>query len=307
VDERGDRRAGARVAPERRALLTAETTARSDRRAERAAARRRRDRRGQAIAATSTVVVIGGLAALILTSSGWPAVRETFFSVDEFRDSFPDILEAFWLDIRVFVAVEAGVLILGLIVALLRTQRAPALFPLKLLAIAFTDIFRGVPTILLIILIGFGTPALASADGSNLGWLPTEPVVLGGIALGLSYSAFVAEVYRAGLKSVHPGQRHAALAVGLSESQALRHVVLPQAIRNVGPPLLNDFIALLKDVALLSVLGVAGEAFYTAQIQASTDFNYTPLIAAAVIYLALTIPLARLLDRWDARQSGRAR
>jgi polar amino acid transport system permease protein len=259
------------------------------------------------IAAVSTVVVLGGLAALVLTSPGWPSVRETFFSVDEFRSSFPDVLEAFWLDLRVFAAVEAGVLVLGLVVALLRTVTAPALFPLRVLAVVYTDVFRGVPTILIIYLIGFGTPALANADQSNLSWLPTEPVVLGGIGLGLSYAAYVAEVYRAGLKSVHPGQRQAALAVGLSETQAMRFVVLPQAIRNVGPPLLNDFIALLKDVALISILGVAGEAFYTAQIQASTDFNYTPLIAAALIYLVLTIPLARLLDRWDASQSGRAR
>jgi polar amino acid transport system permease protein len=300
VDERGDQRAGTRVTP-----ANPNSEGGSDRRAEREAARRRSTRRGQAIAAISTVVVLGGLTALVLASPGWPAVRDQFLDIDEFRDSFPDILQAFWLDIRVFVAVEAGVLIVGLIVALLRTQQAPALFPLKLLAIAFTDVFRGVPTILLIILIGFGTPALASVDGSNLGWLPTEPVVLGGIALGLSYSAFVAEVYRAGLKSVHPGQRQGALAVGLSETQAMRYVVLPQAVRNVGPPLLNDFIALLKDVALLSVLGVAGEAFYTAQIETATDFNHTPLIAAALIYLAITIPLARLLDRWDSRQSGR--
>ncbi len=278
-----------------------------DRRAEREAARRRHDRRGQTIAAASTIVILGGLTALILTSPGWPSVRETFFNVDEFRSTFPDVLEAFWLDIRVFVAVEAGVLVLGLVVALLRTVTAPALFPLRLLAVVYTDVFRGIPTILIIYLIGFGTPALANADESNLSWLPTEPVVLGGIGLGLSYAAYVAEVYRAGLKSVHPGQRQAALAVGLSETQAMRYVVLPQAIRNVGPPLLNDFIALLKDVALISILGVAGEAFYTAQIQASTDFNYTPLIAAALIYLVLTIPLARLLDRWDETQAGRPR
>jgi polar amino acid transport system permease protein len=135
--------------------------------------------------------------------------------------------------------------------------------------------------------------------------LPTEPVVLGGIALALSYGAYVSEVYRAGLRSIHRGQRDAALAIGLTEGQALRHVVVPQAVRRVGPPLLNDFVALQKDVALISVLGVAGEAFRTAQIQASTDFNYTPLIAAAILYMAVTIPLARLLDRWDSRQSGR--
>jgi polar amino acid transport system permease protein len=277
-----------------------------DRRAERAAARQARARRGQAIAAVSSIVVLGGIAALILTSPGWPGVRETFFNVDEFRETFPEILKAFWLDIRVFACVEVGVLVIGLVVALLRIVTLPALFPLKLLAIAYTDVFRGIPTILLIYLVGFGVPALVNTEGSNLSWLPTEPVVLGGIALALSYGAYVAEIYRAGLKSIHPGQRQAGLAIGLTETQTMRWVVLPQAVRRVGPPLLNDFLALLKDIALLSVLGVAGEAFYTAQIQASTDFNYTPLIAAALIYLVLTVPLARLLDRWDFRQSGRA-
>ncbi len=265
----------------------------ADRRAERAAARRHQARRGQAIAAASTVVVLGGLAALILTSPGWPEVRDTFFSAEVFRESFPEILTAFWLDVRVFLVVEVAVLILGLVVALVRTADAPALFPLRLLAIVYTDVFRGIPTILLVYLVGFGIPAL------DLSGLPTEPVVLGGIALTLSYGAYVAEVYRAGLRSIHPGQRDAALAIGLTESQATRHVILPQAIRRVGPPLLNDFIALQKDVALIAIIGVAGEAFRVAQIQAATDFNYTPLIAAALLYLAITIPMARLLDRWD--------
>jgi polar amino acid transport system permease protein len=270
-----------------------------DRRAERAAARRHRVRRGQASAAASTIVVLGGLAALILTSPGWIEVRDTFFNVDVFKDSFPDILDAFWLDVRVFMIVEVAVLILGLLVALVRTIDAPALFPLRILAAVYTDVFRGIPTILLIYLVGFGIPAL------ELEGLPTEPVVLGGIALTLSYGAYVAEVYRAGVQSVHPGQREAALAVGLTEGQALRHVILPQAVRRVGPPLLNDFIALQKDVALIAIIGVAGEAFRTAQIQAATDFNYTPLIAAALLYLAVTIPSARILHRWEPRQSGR--
>lgn len=300
MDERGRGRAGAAVA-------VTDATRTRDRRAERAAARRRRNRRGAAIAAVSTVVVIGGLTALILTSPGWPAVRDTFLDWDQFKDSFPDILKAFWLDIKTFAAVEVGVLLIGLVVALTRVTRSPALFPFRLLAVAYTDVFRGVPTILVIYVVGFGTPALVNAEGSSFSWLPTDPVVLGGIALALSYGAYVAEVYRAGLRSVHPGQRQAALAVGLTESQAMRHVILPQAVRNVGPPLLNDFIALLKDIALISILGVAGEAFYTAQIDASTNFDYTPLPAAALIYLVLTIPLARLLDRWDDRQSGRAR
>ncbi|GIK78728.1 MAG: ABC transporter permease [Actinomycetes bacterium] len=276
--------------------------ARPDRRAERAAARRRRDRRGFAIAAASTVLVIGGLTALILTSSGWPAVRETFFNATVFKESFPDVAKAFWLDIRVFLIVEVAVLALGLLVALIRTSRAAAMFPLRLLAILYADIFRGIPTILLVYLIGFGIPALANSDAegsSTLSWLPTEPVVLGAIALTLSYGAYVSEVYRAGLRSVHPGQRDAALAIGLTERQAMRHVVIPQAVRNVGPPLLNDFISLQKDVALIAIIGVTGEAFQVAQIMASTDFNYTPLLCAAVLYMAVTIPLARMLDRWD--------
>jgi len=281
----------------------------SDRRAERAADRRRRTRRGQGIAAASTVVVLGGLTALILTSPGWPVFRDAFFDPEVFAESFPEIARAFWLDIRVFCVVEVVVLVLGLVVALLRTIEAPALFPLRLLAVVYTDVFRGIPTILLVYLVGFGVPAIAlgeTADGSRpLDWLPTEPVVLGGIALALSYGAYVAEVYRAGLQSIHPGQRDAALAIGLTESGALRHVIVPQAVRRVGPPLLNDFIALQKDVALIAIIGVAGEAFRVAQIQASADFNYTPLVAAALLYLCVTIPMARLLDRWERRRARR--
>ena len=270
----------------------------ADRRAERAAARRRHDRRGQTIAAVSTVDRARGPGGLDPDQPGWPEVRDTFFDPEVFRESFPDIARAFWLDIRVFLIVEVAVLVLGLVVALVRTVDAPALFPVRLLATVYTDVFRGIPTILLVYLVGFGIPAL------NLSGLPTEPVILGGIALTLSYGAYVAEVYRAGLNSVHPGQRDAALAIGLTERQATRHVILPQAVRRVGPPLLNDFIALQKDVALIAIIGVTGEAFREAQILTAADFNYTPLIAAAMLYLAITIPMARLLDRWER---GRAR
>ena len=288
---------------------TAPAEAEPDRRAERAAARRAHALRGQGIAAASTVIVLGGLAALILTSPGWPVLRESFFDWDQFTESFPDIAEAFWLDIRVFMIVEVVVLVLGLAVALVRTAKAPALFPLRILAVVYTDVFRGIPTVLLVYLVGFGVPAIAlgeTADGSRpLDWLPTEPVVLGGFALALSYGAYVAEVYRAGINSVHRGQRDAALAVGLTERQALRHVIVPQAVRRVGPPLLNDFIALQKDVALIAIIGVTGEAFRVAQVQASETFNYTPLVAAALLYLCITIPLARLLDRYGL--GGQAR
>lgn len=267
----------------------------TDRRAEREAARRRRTRRGQAIAAISTVVVLGGLAALILTSPGWPEVRDTFFNWEVFKESFPDVLDGFWLDVRLFLGVEVAVLALGLLVALVRTLRIPALFPLKILATVYTDVFRGIPTIILVYLIGFGIPAL------QLSGLPTDPVILGAIALTLSYGGYVAEVFRAGVQSIHRGQRDAALAIGLTEGQALRYVIVPQAVRRVGPPLLNDFIALQKDVALVSIIGPL-EAFRIAQIQAASDFNYTPLLAAALLYLCVTVPLARLLDIWSRRR-----
>jgi polar amino acid transport system permease protein len=267
-----------------------ETAVIADRRLERAAAKRRRHRRGQAIAAVSSVVIIGGLALWVLTSPGWPEVRETFFNWEVFKESFPEVLEGFWLDVKLFVLVEIAVLAVGLGLAVLRTSRAAALFPLRLLSVVYVDLFRGIPTILLVYLVGFGVPAL------RLSGLPTDPIVLGGIALGLSYSAYVTEVYRAGIRSVHRGQRDAALAVGLTEAQAMRHVILPQAIRRVAAPLLNDFVALQKDVALISILGPQ-EAFRIAQIIQGETFNYTPLIAAALLYLAVTVPLARVVER----------
>jgi polar amino acid transport system permease protein len=227
---------------------------------------------------------------LILTSPGWPEVRELFFNWEVFKDSFPEILDAFWLDVKLFVIVEAAVLVVGLGLALLRASRAPALFPLRMLTAVYVDVFRGIPTILLVYLIGFGIPAL------QLTGLPTDPVVLGGIALTLSYSAYVTEVFRAGIGSVHRGQRDAALAVGLTGGQTMRHVILPQAVRRVAPPLLNDFVALQKDVALISIIGPQ-EAFRVAQIIQGQTFNYTPLIAAALLYLMVTVPLARLVDR----------
>jgi polar amino acid transport system permease protein len=269
-----------------------------DRRAYRAAAERRRARRGFAVAAVSTVVVVGGLAALILSSPGWDNVRDTFFDRQAFTTAFPDVLRGFWLDVKLFVLVEIAVLALGLVVALVRTTRAPALFPVRALAVLFTDVFRGVPTILVVYLVGFGVPAL------ELGGLPSDPVVLGGVGLALSYTAYVAEVYRAGIDSVHPSQRQASLAVGLTGGQAMRFVVLPQAVRRVLPPLLNDFISLQKDVALVAILGPQ-EAFRVAQISASSTFNYTPLLAAALLYLCVTIPLARLLDHMQRRSRSR--
>ena len=266
----------------------------ASRQAVRAAARRRRGRRGAVISALSTVVVIGGLITLVVTSPGWTDVKQLFFSWEDFKLAFPDVLKGFWLDVKMFMIVEVVVLVLGLCVALVRTSTAATLFPLRLMAVVFTDVLRGVPTILLVFLVGFGVPAL------QLTGVPTDPVVLGCAALALSYSAYVAEVYRAGIRSVHPSQRAAALALGLTGPQALRYVILPQAVRRVVPPLLNDFIALQKDVALVAILGPL-EAFRQAQIYAASNFNYTPLLAAALLYLCVTVPLARVVDRMQER------
>jgi polar amino acid transport system permease protein len=263
-------------------------------RQDRVLARRRRRRKSIGISSVSTVLVLGGLIAVLVTSPGWHNVRTTFFSWSAFHHSFIPVLRGFWLDVRMFLVVEAVVLVVGLVIALIRTVHVPALFPLRLLSIVFVDVLRGVPTILVVYLVGFGVPALA------LTGLPTGAVVLGGVALAMCYSAYVSEVYRAGIESVHPSQGSAALALGLTRTQALRHVVLPQAVRRVIPPLLNDFISLQKDVALVSILGPQ-EAFRVAQIFAASQFNYTPLLSAAALYLCVTIPLTRIVDRLQAR------
>ncbi|MDQ6732044.1 MAG: amino acid ABC transporter permease [Actinomycetota bacterium] len=263
-------------------------------REDRARVRRRRTRRSMAISGVSTLIVLGGLGAVLVTSPGWHALRITFFSWSAFRDSFGQVLSGFWLDVRLFLIVEVIVLVLGMLIALARTIHSPALFPLRLLAIVFVDVLRGVPTILVVYLIGFGVPTLAFSG------IPTGAAFLGGAALALCYSAYVSEVFRAGIESVHPSQAGAGLALGLTPTQTLREVILPQAVRRVVPPLLNDFISLQKDVALISILGPQ-EAFRVAQVFAASTFNYTPLLAAAALYLCVTIPLTRIVDRLQAR------
>ena len=206
----------------------------------------------------------------------------------------PSLPGAFWLDARMFLIVEAVVLATGLAIALVRTIRAPVLFPLRLVAAVFVDVMRGVPLLILLYLIGFGVPAL------GFSFLPTDETVLGGAALAMCYSAYVSEVFRAGIESVHPSQPAAALALGLTRTQALRHVVVPQAVRRVVPPLLNDFISLTKDVALVSILGPQ-EIARVAQINGDLNFTYTPFVAAAMIYLVLTLPLIRIVDGQQRR------
>ncbi|MEU8843735.1 amino acid ABC transporter permease [Streptomyces roseus] len=270
----------------------------SEREVERRRFRRARKRRHTWISAVCTLLFLVAVGAAALSSPGWERVDSLFLDGTELREAFPDLLHGFWLNIRMFVIAEVLILLLGLLTALVRVTRAPGLQPLRLAATLYVDVFRGIPTLLLVFLVGFGLPAL------QLQGTPSEPWVLGVIALVLSYGAYVGEVLRAGLNSVHPSQRSAARALGLSERQTLRHVVLPQAVRNVVPPLLNDFIALQKDTALVAVLGPL-EALRQAQIKADYDFNYTPYLGAALLFIAVTIPLTRFADRLQRRAAQR--
>ena len=248
----------------------------------------------------SLVVFVGVVTALVTRTPGWPVVQETFFNGPEFASTFPGLLKAFLLNVRIFITAEPLILILGLLVALARTLRAPVLLPIRVIATVYTDVFRGIPTILVIFLLGFGVPAL------RLQGVPNSAVFWGTAALVLSYGAYVAEVFRAGIASVHPSQRMAARSLGLSVWQTNRFVVLPQAVRTVIPPLLNDFISLQKDTALVAVLGPI-EVLRQAQIDASSNFNYTPYVGAALIFIALTIPMTRFADWLTSRSQRRRR
>lgn len=266
---------------------------------ERAAYRRSRSRRSTLIALASTLVFAGLLVAAVAGSPGWPRVRETFLDPQVAWESLPAVLSGLWLNLRVLVVAELGVLVLGLLIAVLRTLRGPVFLPVRLLATGYVDLFRGVPLLVALYLIGFGLPAL------RLQGVPTDAAVLGTLTLVLVYSAYVAEVFRAGIESVHPSQRAAARSLGLTHRQSLRLVVLPQAVRNVLPPLLNDFVALQKDVGLISVLG-AVDAIRAAQIESARTFNFTPYVVAALLFVALAAPTGRIADAF-ARRATRAR
>jgi polar amino acid transport system permease protein len=232
----------------------------------------------------AVVVVLG-----VTNAPGWPEVRRQFFNGEVFRESLDVVPEAFLLNIRIFLIAEVLILVFALVIAILRSLPGPVFFPLRALAVAYADFFRGVPTILFIFLLGFGAPAL------QISGVPRDVLFWAVVALVLVYSAYVSEVYRAGIESVHPSQEAASRSLGLSRAQTLRYVILPQAVRRVMPPLLNDFIGLQKDTALVSLLGPV-EALRQAQIQAAHNFNYTPYVVAALLFVILTIPLARLTD-----------
>lgn len=242
------------------------------------------------VAIVSSLVVLGSIAILIVTSPGWQLVQETFFDRVYGQEVLPKVILGFVTNISLTVIAGFFIAVFSLTLALVRSSRSPALTPFRFLATAYVDIFRGVPLLLVILLIGFGIPAL------QIKGLTNSVVVLGGIAVIVTYSAYVAEVIRSGILSVHPSQRAAARSLGLNQFQTMRHVILPQALRRVTPPLLNDLVSLLKDTGLISILGVT-DAVRAAQIEASRSFNYTPYVTATILFLLITIPLTRFTDR----------
>ena len=270
----------------------------SSRELERRNARRQISRKQFTIAGISSVLVLGALYTLIITSPGWQVVKATFFDFDYGREVLPTVLRGLVVNIQLSFIGGFFIAIIALSLALIRTTKSPALTPFRFLATAYVDIFRGAPLLLIILLVGFGVPAL------RLAGLTSNVIVLGTVAVVLTYSAYVAEVIRSGIMSIHPSQRAAARSLGLTSGQTMRFVVLPQAIKRVIPPLLNDFVSLLKDTGLVSILGVT-DAVRAAQINASRTFNYTPYVVSAILFLLITIPLTRYIDRVIRRSSAK--
>lgn len=262
---------------------------------------RRQRRRSTVIAVVSTCVFVLAVVLVVPRLPRWDRVHQSFFNGEIFRQEFPKLLSAFVLDLKILAWSAPCIVVLAVLTAVTRSSRSPALFPLRALAVAYTDIMRGVPVLLWIYLIGFGVPGL----GMDRPW--NSPLLWGSVALVLTYSAYVAEVFRAGIEGVHESQRAAARSLGLSTGQTMRFVVLPQAVRRVVPPLMNDLVSLQKDVALVSLIGPI-ELLRQAGIDKSKLANFTPYVTAAAVFLILTIPLTRttdyLMERERRRTSG---
>ncbi|MGQ0608614.1 MAG: amino acid ABC transporter permease [Chloroflexota bacterium] len=252
-------------------------------------------RRAVAIALVSTVVIFGLIGWVVVNSPGWEQVQRSFLDGDNFIESAPRIIARFEVNVRLFLIAEILILVLGLVLAVLRGLPGPVMYPIRLLATVWVDMFRALPGVLVIYVLGFGIPGL------RIPGVPNDPFFWGVVALTLVYSSYVSEVYRAGIESVHPSQAAAARSLGLTQVQALRFVVLPQAVRRVIPPLLNDFIGLQKDTVLVSFIGVV-EIFRQSQIRQSATFNFTPYLVTALVFLVVTIPLARITDWLVARE-----
>lgn len=266
---------------------------------ERRAFRRRQGRRSVLISLASTLVLATVAWLTLINTPGWARVQQSFFNPEVALAALPRIGEGFLLNLRVLLFAVVGVLVLSILIAGIRTLRGPVFFPLRALASGYTDLFRGMPLIITLYLVGFGIPGLIGSGGPRI---PSE--VLGTIALVLTYSAYVSEVFRAGIEAVHPSQRLAARSLGLSHGKSMRLVILPQAVRKVTPALMNDFVAMQKDVGLISVLG-AVDAVRAAQIEQSHFFNFTPYVVAGLLFVLLALPMIRFTDWYTARLRSR--
>jgi polar amino acid transport system permease protein len=255
--------------------------------------------RSSAIALVSSVVVFGALGWIVVHAPGWPEVQTSFFDARIFRESLPGLLSAFVVNIQLFMIAEVLVLAFGLVLAVMRSLDGPVFVPFRIISTVYTDVFRAIPGVLVIFVLGFGIPALGLIDPR------TDQRLFGIAALTLVYSAYVSEVYRAGIESIHPSQEAAARSLGLSRLQSLRFVIVPQAVRRVIPPLLNDFIGLQKDTVLVSFIGVV-EIFRYAQIASAATYNFTPFVGVALVFIVITIPLIHLVDWLVARDRRRA-
>ena len=267
---------------------------------QREAAKRRASRRSTLIALSSTLALGFILVVVVTGAQGYEMVKNSFFNWHYAKQAMPSVFHGLLLNLRVLIIAEFFVLLLGLLIAIARTTTSPVLYPVRLVATIYTDLFRGLPLLLVLLLVGLGIPGL------RISWIPNSAVVLGTVALVLTYSAYVAEVIRAGIEGVNPTQRQAARALGLTQSQTLEHVVLPQAFRSVTPPLLNDLVSLQKDSGLISVLG-AVDAIRAAGIQTAQSFNFTPYLVAGALFVLLTIPLTRFTDWLTRKQDARQR
>ncbi len=262
---------------------------------DRRAFRRRQSLRSVLISIASTLVLAVAAWLFLINTPGWAQVQRTFFDPEVFVAALPRVWDGFLLNLRVLFFAVIGVFVVAVLIAVIRTLRGPVFFPLRALAAGYTDLFRGMPLIIVLYLVGYGIPGLQGADGARI-----PAAVLGTIALILTYSAYVSEVFRAGIEAVHPSQRLAARSLGLTHAQSLRLVILPQAIRKVTPALMNDFIAMQKDVGLISVLG-AVDAVRAAQIETAKFFNFTPYVLAGLLFVLLALPMIRLTDWYTAR------
>ena len=255
--------------------------------------RRARTTRSLLISAISTLIIAALIVVILASSPGWKTTQQTFFNWEYAKSSFPAVLSGMWLNIRMLLIAATGVAIFATLLAAARTLGGPVFFPIRFLAAAYTDIFRGVPFIVVLYIIGFGIPALNPSRRIDV-------TLLGTIALVITYTSYVSEVLRAGLESIHPSQRYAARSLGLTHGQTMRHIIVPQAVRKVTPALMNDFISMQKDVGLLSVLG-ATDAIRAAQVQQATTYNFTSYVVAGLLFIVLSFPFIRLSDWYTAR------